>query len=162
MIAYGFKDEFEPDLKSGAKPLTLRRDRTHPARHANVGEPIGLWLAMRTKRARRAGVGLVCVRGLLRYEEAGLVEFSSVAVLHPHDVTVQAILAPIEAREPDAFARLDGFESWAALWAWHQSQRKASERTDRFILRELIGWKKLSDEAAAQLDSGAALEDLAA
>ncbi|ESA37841.1 hypothetical protein N836_35060 [Leptolyngbya sp. Heron Island J] len=47
MVAYNFKKQFAPLIKSGAKQQTIRAPRK--TRHAIAGEPIQLYTGMRTK-----------------------------------------------------------------------------------------------------------------
>ena len=47
MVAYNFKKQFAPLIKSGTKQQTIRAPRK--TRHAIAGEPIQLYTGMRTK-----------------------------------------------------------------------------------------------------------------
>ncbi|EKV02364.1 hypothetical protein Lepto7375DRAFT_4592 [Leptolyngbya sp. PCC 7375] len=47
MVAYNFKQQFAPLIRSGAKQQTIRARRKN--RHAIAGEPVQLYTGMRTK-----------------------------------------------------------------------------------------------------------------
>lgn len=163
MIAYGFQHAFGPQLESGGKTLTMRQSRKPPSRHATVGEPIGLWTGLRTKEARRRGVGIVTFTCLVRFEENGIRYVSDLRVLDPHDRAAEALQAELLNHDNDPFARRDGFENWSNLWAWHRAHRTADEKRarDQSIVRHVIAWRPLSADAAAALDAGAPLEEVA-
>lgn len=50
MVAYGFKKFFVPQIESGFKRQTVRADRK---RHAEPGELVQIYTAMRTKHCRK-------------------------------------------------------------------------------------------------------------
>lgn len=165
MLAYGFKPVFAPQISTGApnpKTLTLRRPRKPPSRHADVGEAIGLWTGMRSPEAKRQGVGLVVVRGLLRFDRH---DVRHVSELRVHDAggafTADLQRDLIEAAS-DAIARRDGFENWASAWSWHDLHREKEERDAESIVRELIGWLPLDAAQIAGIDNGSArIEEVA-
>jgi len=163
MITYGFKREFGPQLESGGKTLTMRQSRTPPSRHANTGEPIGLWTGLRTKEAKRRGVGLVTLTCLVRFDETGIRLVSDLRLCNQPDAGVEALQRELLDRDNDAFARRDGFENYASLWGWHRSNRTPEEKrsADQSIVRHLIAWNPLSAEAAAAVEAGASLEEVA-
>lgn len=43
------------------------------------------------------------------------------------------------------FARLDGFDSWEAFWAFHD-QHRARRADTRSMTREIIGFDRLAEE----------------
>lgn len=163
MITYGFKREFGPQLESGGKTLTMRQSRTPPSRHANTGEAIGLWTGLRTKEAKRRGVGIVTLTCLVRFEERGIRFVSDLRMCNQPDAATEALQRELLDTDNDAFARRDGFENYASLWAWHKAHRTPDEKkaADQSIVRHLIAWTPLSAEAAAAVDAGAQLEDVA-
>lgn len=148
MIPYGFKQQFAPAVARGRKRLTLRRPRVAPARHADVGEEIGLWTALRTKQARQLGVGIVTLRASLTLSEAGLgrVQGDFAGVPADHIELLETLLAG----DADRLARLDGFKSWRFAWGWHSMHRRDEEAPLSALPRELIAWrlKRLSAAAA--------------
>ena len=163
MIAYSFKRQFGPQIETGApdpKTLTLRRHRKPPSRHADVGEPVGLWTGMRTKEARRRGVGLVTLRGLLRYGERGILFVSELRTAGDDPITVSLQREILDA-ENDAFARRDGFENYAALWAWHSAERDKEERGEPSLVRQIIAWLPLTPTQIGAIDNGARLDEVA-
>jgi hypothetical protein len=50
MVAYSFKHYFAPQIEARIKRQTIRADRR---RHARPGEPVQLFVAMRTKHCRK-------------------------------------------------------------------------------------------------------------
>jgi hypothetical protein len=54
MVAYSFHRQFVDPIRQGVKTGTVRAARM---RHANVGERIQLYTAMRTKHCRRSDAG---------------------------------------------------------------------------------------------------------
>ncbi|HYD87152.1 MAG TPA: hypothetical protein VEA80_06745 [Vitreimonas sp.] len=164
MIAYGFKTAFGPQIDTDAKEpkvLTLRRQRKAPSRHANVGETIGLWTGLRTKQAARRGVGVVILRGLLRFNAAGIVFVSELRSTLTVDAMADALEREILDAENDSFARRDGFENWAAMWAWHDAARDKEERGAPSLVRQIIAWRPLSKDQIAAVAAGARLEEVA-
>jgi hypothetical protein len=163
MIAYGFKPAFGPQIETGSaepKILTLRRPRKTPSRHANVGEPIGLWTGMRSKLAKRRGVGLVILRGLLRFGANGILFASELRTPNTADDLAEALQREILDTANDSFARRDGFENWASMWAWHDADRDKEERGESSLVREIVAWRPLNAEQIAAVDSGARLEEV--
>ena len=61
--------------------------------------------------------------------------------------------------ESDDFARRDGFENWASLWAWHAGHAEKSERREGALVRQVIAWRLLDAEQTAALDAGVARLD---
>lgn len=149
MILYGFKAQFAPDVARGRKRLTLRRPRFAPARHAQVGEEIGLWTALRTKQARQLGVGVTTLRASLSISASGLGRVQGDFDGAPADHI--ELLECLLAGDADRLARLDGFKSWRLAWGWHDVHRKDEERPLTALPRELIAWRlKRPTIAAAQ------------
>lgn len=150
MIAYGFKAQFAPDVARGRKRITLRRPRSAPARHANVGEEIGLWTALRTKQARQLGVGIVTLRAALTVSASGLgrVQGDFAGVPADHIELLESLLAG----DADRLARLDGFKSWRLAWSWHDANRPDEEIDLTALPRELIGWRLKRPAAAAAME----------
>lgn len=163
MIAYGFMAVFGPQLEYGSpdpKTLTFRRNRKHPSRHAEVGEAIGLWTGLRQKGARRRGVGVVTLTCLARFSEHGITYVSDVRVHDATDDVTARLQHELVNRDDDAIARRDGFENYAAMWAWHFKNRTKDEKAEGgAIVRNVIAWKPLSDTQAAALDAGARIEE---
>lgn len=148
MIAYGFQPQFESDVANGLKPLTLRRPRKPPARHAAVGEMIGLWVNMRTPAARMFATGCVAVHALTLIDGSGIKRIQGFA--EPGMRKAPARLASpalaklhqaITGRDSDAIARLDGFADWRAAWAFHDGNRSEAEIDAPHLMRHLIAWR---------------------
>jgi hypothetical protein len=157
MIAYNFQTQFAPQIETGSpdpKTLTLRRPRQHPARHANAGEPIGLWTGLRSKEAKRRGVGLVTVRALVSFYPHGLRAVSDLRTHTALDPVSDALLRDLEDLAGDTFARRDGFENWPALWRWHDAHRTDDEKHASKLTRELVAWFPLSAEQIAKHEAG--------
>ncbi|HRO02760.1 MAG TPA: hypothetical protein PLS69_04070, partial [Terricaulis sp.] len=105
MIAYGFQQQFAPQISTGAidpKTLTFRRFRKPPARHVNVGEPMALWTGMRSKLAARRGVGLCVLRALVRFSATGILITSDLRVHQAEDEFAGLISRELLDLEHDA------------------------------------------------------------
>lgn len=158
MIAYGFKTAFIAPIASGAKTLTIRDARKPPARHANVGEPIGLWTGLRTADAKRRAVGLVIVRALVRFDRSGIRHASEVRQSELGGDLAEAVARELLRCESDAIAHRDGFENWDSLWLWHDGARRKDKPQpgDGSLCKELVVWKLLDAEQIAALETGRA------
>lgn len=160
MIAYGFQQQFAPQITTGAidpKTLTFRRFRKPPARHVDVGEPMALWTGMRSKGAARRGVGLCVLRAIVRFGEAGIVITSDLRVHQAEDEFAAVLSRELLGLEHDAIAQRDGFENWAAAWGWHDKHRDREERRADSLAREAVAWRPLTAEQIGALDQGAQL-----
>lgn len=139
MTAYSFQAGFAGDVESGRKPLTLRRDRRPPARHAEPGEEVRLWTGLRTKRARLLGIGIATLRAPLLLHAGGFMPAGD--EIAPAPRANRRLMAALITGDANALARLDGFPDWPAAWAWHDSNRDARDGRRRMILRVLISWR---------------------
>ena len=104
MVAYSFKARFIDGILAGTKDQTIRADRRQG--HAEAGDRVQLYTAMRTKRCALIleSVCLHSFRVLLRWRP--VIEFQ-----------VEGTRVPVA--EMDAFARRDGFadvDDMAAFW----------------------------------------------
>ena len=93
-----FSPQFAPLVESGAKRQTIRKLRKRPIR---VGDTLRLYVGMRTKACRLLGEA-VC----------GSVE----CVVFGHGRGSH----PTARQDQEAFARTDGFESYAEMLAWFE------------------------------------------
>ncbi len=151
MTAYNFRPAFAPLIASGAKLLTLRRDRTPPARHARVGETIGLWIGMRTPQATLITRAECMLRCTLTFDAGGVREIAELRESGSFSIPHEKLLTVIHSASENAIAKLDGFRSWAEAWAWHDQNRSAGERLAQTLTRELVAWRPLNETRAAQL-----------
>jgi hypothetical protein len=119
-----------------------------------VNDPATLWTGQRTKQAQRLGVGIVQVRALLRISARGIVRVSEYRSGTNLDPGAEMIAAALIGNNADALAHADGFENWAAAWAWHDAHREKKESGSTAILRELIAWRLLPPEVEAAFDRG--------
>jgi hypothetical protein len=53
MVAYSFKGQFVDPVRSGRKRQTVRMGRNGRARHARPGEPVQLYVGMRTRNCTK-------------------------------------------------------------------------------------------------------------
>jgi len=96
MVAYGFKNFFVPQIETGFKRQTVRADRK---RHAEPGELVQLYTAMRTKQCRK----IISDRTCLAKEHI---------VIERRPATITAIEingCRLNSDEIEEFARADGF-----------------------------------------------------
>lgn len=149
MVAYNFKAQFAGAVSNGQKHVTLREPRAGRSRHARVGDALQLTTGARTKAVRRLLTDPRCIlRARLVLGPQGVVRVTEVAAdASPRAQGVAMLLAQAEqgapeaARWGDALARLDGFDDYAALYAWHRDNgaKAAPDKAGR-VVRELIGW----------------------
>jgi hypothetical protein len=106
MVAYSFKARFAGPIVAGAKRQTIRAERK---RHARPGEELQLYVGMRTRHCRLLGRAICYAAVNIRLDlDCGRIESLD---------TGKAWTTP---EEIDAFAQLDGFESWRDMhrfWA---------------------------------------------
>lgn len=97
MVAYSFKSRFAPPILEGRKCQTIRGARK---RHAQEGEPLQLYVGMRTRSCRKIIPDPVCVEvQTIRIDfENGIVFLGDGWIRMPGCL--------------DAFAESDGFRSW--------------------------------------------------
>lgn len=97
MPSLSFQKRFVPRVESGEKLHSIRPRRKNPGQWM-PGKTVHLFYAMRTKHCRRLGIGRIT-------------ELRDVVICHTH-VEIDGARITEEA-DLDAFARADGFESWA-------------------------------------------------
>lgn len=143
MVAYSFQPRFVRPILEGRKAQTIRADRK---RHARKGEALQLFTGMRTKhckliaRAECADVGFIH----LRFAENNVIVDPALA--HRVDAAMDGALhhLPSGASHLDAFAYLDGFDSWTDLATfWREQHGDLRDFTGQLIL-----WNPLSQEFA--------------
>lgn len=99
MVAYNFKKQFAPLIKSGAKQQTIRALRK--TRHAIAGEHIQVYTGMRTKSCTKIiDPDPLCVASL------------SIKIDGP-EVSIQGVF--LGSSERDRLAIADGFNSYSEL-----------------------------------------------
>lgn len=100
MVAYSFKKQFGPAIESHEKCQTVRGPRK---RHARVGEPVQLYVGMRTKACRKL------------IEPDPICTSTQIVEIHidrdaPEIITVMMLDAwALMDHEIEFFARCDGF-----------------------------------------------------
>ncbi|OWU77625.1 ASCH domain-containing protein [Marinibacterium profundimaris] len=98
MVAYNFQAQFAPDVESGRKRQTIRRDGKR--RHARPGEAVQLYTGMRTKGCRQLGTGICTTSTYCAIREDGITLGN-----HPK----------VNIAE---FARADGFRDFDHMKQW--------------------------------------------
>ena len=114
MASLNFSPQFAPLVERREKTQTIRRgDRIRP------GQRLQLYRGMRTKACRKIVTpDPVCI-------DATYVELTARGVtlgdksLFPRDI--------------DEFARLDGFDDYAAMWAWFSERYKTTSFTGQVV-----------------------------
>ncbi|MDV3351993.1 ASCH domain-containing protein [Leptothoe sp. LEGE 181152] len=99
MVAYNFKQQFAPLIRSGAKQQTIRARRKN--RHAIAGEPIQIYTGMRTKSCSKLIDPDPICRAALPTSIDGM------------DVVIDG--TPLVGNELEQFAIADGFSSFDEL-----------------------------------------------
>lgn len=160
MTAIGFKDHHAPGVMSGDKPFTLRRTWKRPERMPNIDQRVDIVTGWRTPARKVIGTARVAFRCRVTFSHddiTDLTEWRAAPMATPmaervHDLLIRAVdghpwmsgAAPM--RE---FARLDGFDSYEAFWAFHDRHRKRSATTLKAMTRELIGFDRIVEEFAS-------------
>ncbi|MEW9304740.1 hypothetical protein [Labrys neptuniae] len=104
MVAYSFQKRFAAPIERGTKVGTIRADRK---RHAYAGEPMQLYVSMRTRYCRLLGAPRCTAVNPITLD------------FQNNRVTVGGVTLTGWS-QLQAFARGDGFEDWAdmrAFWA---------------------------------------------
>lgn len=152
MPALNFQAQFAPMIESGAKVLTMRvprKDGRFPC-PLDAPNPLRLYTGLRQRGARMLlEVARPVVVGTFTFDATGY----RWAHMHAHGPLDRPLpTACRDVREwrasrnavqgyrdgmNDQLARVDGFDGWAALWAWHE----ANGVDDRgMATRDLVGW----------------------
>jgi hypothetical protein len=128
MVAYSFQARFEEPIKQGFKTQTIRAGGKR--RHAMVGEPMGLYVGMRTKQCR-----------LIRRVTCTTV--MAVNLGFTNGVLIGAMTDGVRVRDIDGFAIRDGFRDAAEMSEfWFATHRIFNGYFDGL----LIEWACLPDQ----------------
>lgn len=131
MVAYSFQRQFEPAILAGTKSQTIRK--VGKRRHAQKGDLMQLYVAMRTKHCTALGVA-TCFHNI-----PVTLDFQGQWVAYgPREDRTSIILAP----DLDAFARNDGFEDWQAMCSfWRVNNKDALAHSYQWTGRLIMwGW----------------------
>lgn len=97
MVAYNFQKQFAEPVESGRKRQTIRANGKR--RHARPGDNLQLYTGMRTKACRK-------LRDAVCHDSCPiLIEADKIWTFQPQELHTDL----------EAWARRDGFESWAAM-----------------------------------------------
>lgn len=102
MVAYNFKARFAEAVERGVKRQTIRATREGRSRHARPGEPVQLYVGLRTKDARKL------------VDPDPICTLSTYCNIHATGVT----LGNHPTIDLDEFARRDGFKDFADMKTW--------------------------------------------
>ncbi|SIQ24335.1 hypothetical protein SAMN05880590_102761 [Rhizobium sp. RU35A] len=99
MVSYGFKSYFAPQIEDGSKTHTIRQ---HRRRHAHPGEPLQLYVGMRTRHCRKIIADPICrsVRPIV---------IMSSDLIDAGIAYIEIDGMPLRRDEIEAFAASDGF-----------------------------------------------------
>jgi hypothetical protein len=131
MVAYSFQKQFVPAIISGKKRQTIRAFGKR--RHAYVGEPIQLYVGMRTKQCAKIIPDQICKAVAQVGINVGEHEILGIEFLKPKKKFMMVTLLCNEDMEK--FARRDGFDSLSHMHAFW----KHAHGTGKFM-GVLIGW----------------------
>lgn len=163
MRALGFKDRWAPSVMSGDKPFTLRRAWKRPGDMPDVEDRVQIVTGWRTPQRKVIGTARVAFRCEVEFSAEGIIRFDHwrradmvspmaervrVNMVRAVDAHPTAWTLGSAERACEAFARLDGFESWDAFWAFHD-QHRARRADTRSMVRELIGFDRIAEEFAS-------------
>lgn len=143
MVAYVFQPQFLPLVRDGSKALTFRR---HGGKvHAAPGGRVALDFPQ-GRGAKALRFSPLCeLRASVVIDAAGVRRVLDAASFNEYGAGLERLLRACEQAMPQAadhlprLAALDGFASWAELWAWQQANRAPEEGGDS-LKRVLIGW----------------------
>lgn len=114
MVAYSFQRQFIGPIERREKGQTIRAPGKR--RHAQVGDQLQLYFAMRTQHCRKIIADQICTR----VDQVRLDLRFGVITIGPLDDPMRCHFMA-DRRDADRFAVLDGFENWEALVAfWAQ------------------------------------------
>lgn len=103
MVAYSFKAQFAGPIIDGTKCQTIRANRK---RHARVGEPLQLYIGMRTKQCRKLlDIDPVCTN--VSDIVIDIVDLAQTGFPIIDQIWVDD--RPLSIAEIEAFAKADGF-----------------------------------------------------
>lgn len=124
MVAYSFQPRFAPLIETGAKRQTVRGPRR---RHARPGEPLQLYVGLRTPAPRK----------LVTPDPPCLSVTPLVLDVQPepHGLAIRGWLDGAPIADMEAFARADGFVDAADMTAWFRSVRGAKRLPDLVLIR---------------------------
>lgn len=132
MVAYSFKRRFVAPIQSQLKRQTIRAPRKGRSRHAQPGDVLQLYTAMRTKYCTLIGTATCLSAQPIRIEvDNAVIGFQSGRTLTTID-------------ELDDFARMDGFTDWKDMRAFWKAEHPNTE----IFAGVLIRWSEFS---AAQI-----------
>ncbi len=100
MPAINFLMRYADAIESGAKVQTVRKPRRDGRPHAREGDPVSLYVGMRTKSCRKLREVVCTGRHAIDISEAGMVFVDG---------------ALLDANALERFARADGFDSRSAF-----------------------------------------------
>lgn len=152
MRALGFRDQFGDAVLDGRKPFTLRRAWKRPETMPDVGDMVSIVTGWRTKQRRVRGFARVAFRCGVTFNRDGIVSHTGwrtapVPVTPQAFVVIHALNSVDSAAAGLTIARLDGFQSYDAFWAFHDRHR--ARRADTTVMaREMIGFDRLIREDA--------------
>jgi hypothetical protein len=113
MPALNFQPRFAALVQRGEKRQTIRLPRRQPIR---VGQMLYLYTGLRTKQARLLREAVCTSVGPVEITD-GIHEKTAI----PYDPGILYVNGMRIGFGKDAFARADGFDSWADMVAWFKS-----------------------------------------
>lgn len=133
-MGFGFKKEFVLPIQARTKILTFRA--IGKRRPPHLGERLYFWYGLRTKQAKKIGEA-VCeaVEEVFLHEDR---------IEWPEKRKHAANIGPFGNGQLDVLAKMDGFESWESLIAFHRKENGGLPAR-----RLMICWGKTFEEVAA-------------
>jgi len=118
MPALNFQTRFAPAILAGQKPFTLRALRKD-GRDPQVGQPLYMFTAMRTKQCRK-------------FAEKPCRFAITITLLH-HRVVIPGFPHLTTPRNLETFSRLDGFNNYAAFCQFHEIKPGMTPKPMRLV-----------------------------
>lgn len=145
MTAYDFRPQFEKPILDGSKTFTLRAPSGK--RPPDVGKPVQIYVGLRSLLARKIAERRCVLRARLILTPTGVLRVTDVTHLEAAQALARLLegLEQSDARATEnlqKLAALDGFEDYAAFYAFHlDTEQRHKRRTPRGrIVRDLIAW----------------------
>lgn len=137
MVLVSFSDpKFIPLILSGQKLQTCRPYKERQLRILKDNPTLHLWYKSRTAEKQKIGEAQRCYLELIRFQQDGV-------VLLRHQTENKNSL--VWACDLDHFAKMDGFENYAEMYAWFSRRYTDLESTEFMCIR----WDPLSLVPAA-------------
>lgn len=169
MAGLGFQTQHAGPVVRGEKPITMRKPRADGS-NPKLGDPLYLFLHWRTPKVARFATATCVMRGLLTFNAQGVFMVSPGGLdldpAAPARVKEVALALTYLGHSPHGtkadklrlqLAQWDGFDSFAAMWDFHQRMgTDADGWADRYVFG--LGGVTVADDFTQLLQPGGVAE----